>query len=62
MQFENDTERIMHAANFMYKSQGYVDTALTAKMVGVPVIVIARVLELKGFVLSGGVGQYIKNK
>ncbi len=54
-----ETERIMDAAEFMYKSQGYVDLALCSKMCGTPELVVANVLEQHGF-KEVVPGQYCK--
>ena len=44
-----DIEKVMNAANFMYSSQGYVDIDSIEKISGVPSLVVSNILVQKGF-------------
>lgn len=55
-------DKIKHAINFMYSSQGYVDVNLCSKMANVPGLIMVNVLEQEGFKESGRKDQFIKVK
>lgn len=55
-----ETEKILDAAQFMEKSQGYVDINSIQDMTGIPAIVIQNVLEQNEYFESGIKGQFQK--
>ena len=57
---KTDTEKIMEAADFMEKSQGYADLDLVSKMSNIPFPIVANVLENNGYEQSEISTQYTR--
>lgn len=56
-----EIEKVLYAANFMYKSQGYADIDLIERMSGVPGMVVANILKQNNYIVSpGNEKQYLK--